>query len=118
MVSFCLFRAPTNAYNPPLPLVQYFTIKLSDNMKASSFKTSQKFFVDSQKLLPLSRFLPQTGRAWRLPCFLPWVMHVFIQIPNRSVGRQARWRGSRRRSRRPQRRPRRQLPWRPAWRRL
>ncbi len=35
-------------------------------MKASSFKTSQKFFIDSQKLLPLSRFLPQTGRA----CFV------------------------------------------------
>jgi hypothetical protein len=99
--------------------VQYFTIKLSDNMKASSFKTSQKFFVDSQKLLPLSRFLPQTGRAWRAHLAL-FRGHAFIHSnTHRSVGRQARRCGPRRRSRRPQRwSRRRQLPWRPARRRL
>ncbi|KAM4706629.1 H/ACA ribonucleoprotein complex subunit 1 [Discoglossus pictus] len=37
----------------------YFSIKLSDNMKASSFKKLQKFYIDPQKLLPLQRFLPR-----------------------------------------------------------
>ncbi|XP_038648079.1 H/ACA ribonucleoprotein complex subunit 1 isoform X1 [Scyliorhinus canicula] len=37
----------------------YFSVKLSDNMKATSFKKLQKFFVDPAKLLPLQRFLPR-----------------------------------------------------------
>ncbi|KAM8939430.1 H/ACA ribonucleoprotein complex subunit 1 [Pelodytes ibericus] len=37
----------------------YFSVKLSDNMKASSFKKLQKFFIDPAKLLPLQRFLPR-----------------------------------------------------------
>ncbi|XP_018425449.1 PREDICTED: H/ACA ribonucleoprotein complex subunit 1 [Nanorana parkeri] len=37
----------------------YFSIKLSDNMKASSFKKLQKFYIDPAKLLPLQRFLPR-----------------------------------------------------------
>ncbi|KAJ8366888.1 hypothetical protein AAFF_G00338400 [Aldrovandia affinis] len=36
----------------------YFSVKLSENMKASSFKKLQKFYVDPMKLLPLQRFLP------------------------------------------------------------
>uniref|UniRef100_A0A8D0GNY1 H/ACA ribonucleoprotein complex subunit n=1 Tax=Sphenodon punctatus TaxID=8508 RepID=A0A8D0GNY1_SPHPU len=37
----------------------YFSVKLSDNMKASSFKKLQKFYIDPAKLLPLQRFLPR-----------------------------------------------------------
>lgn len=37
----------------------YFSVKLSDNMKASSFKKLQKFYIDPMKLLPLQRFLPR-----------------------------------------------------------
>ncbi|XP_075959334.1 H/ACA ribonucleoprotein complex subunit 1 [Anarhichas minor] len=37
----------------------YFSVKLSDNMKASSFKKPQKFYIDPMKLLPLQRFLPR-----------------------------------------------------------
>ncbi|NWR90805.1 GAR1 protein, partial [Furnarius figulus] len=36
----------------------YFSVKLSENMKASSFKKMQKFYIDPAKLLPLQRFLP------------------------------------------------------------
>ncbi|NXN75925.1 GAR1 protein, partial [Himantopus himantopus] len=37
----------------------YFSVKLSENMKASSFKKMQKFYIDPAKLLPLQRFLPR-----------------------------------------------------------
>ncbi|XP_063969337.1 H/ACA ribonucleoprotein complex subunit 1-like [Lytechinus pictus] len=37
----------------------FFSIKLSENMSASSFSKDQKFFIDPMKLLPLQRFLPQ-----------------------------------------------------------
>ncbi|XP_068596600.1 H/ACA ribonucleoprotein complex subunit 1 [Brachionichthys hirsutus] len=37
----------------------YFSVKLSENMKASSFKKLQKFYIDPMKLLPLQRFLPR-----------------------------------------------------------
>ncbi|XP_049642506.1 H/ACA ribonucleoprotein complex subunit 1 [Suncus etruscus] len=37
----------------------YFSVKLSENMKASSFKKLQKFYIDPYKLLPLQRFLPR-----------------------------------------------------------
>ncbi|KAA0709530.1 H/ACA ribonucleoprotein complex subunit 1 [Triplophysa tibetana] len=37
----------------------YFSVKLSQNMKASSFKKLQKFYIDPMKLLPLQRFLPR-----------------------------------------------------------
>lgn len=36
----------------------YFSVKLSTDMKAGSFKKLQKFFIDPYKLLPLQRFLP------------------------------------------------------------
>lgn len=36
----------------------YFSVKLDDNMKASSFASDQKLFIDPYKLLPLERFLP------------------------------------------------------------
>ncbi|CAI9724151.1 ACA ribonucleoprotein complex subunit 1 [Octopus vulgaris] len=39
-----------------------FSVKLSENMKANSFKGNQKLFIDPAKLLPLARFLtPQRG---------------------------------------------------------
>ena len=37
----------------------YFSVKLSENMKASSFKKLQKFYIHPYKLLPLQRFLPR-----------------------------------------------------------
>ncbi|XP_035282897.1 H/ACA ribonucleoprotein complex subunit 1 [Anguilla rostrata] len=37
----------------------YFSVKLSESMKASSFKKLQKFYIDPMKLLPLQRFLPR-----------------------------------------------------------
>jgi len=37
----------------------YLSVKLDNNMKASSFEKDKKFFCDPAKLLPLSRFLPQ-----------------------------------------------------------
>ncbi|XP_055917907.1 probable H/ACA ribonucleoprotein complex subunit 1 [Eupeodes corollae] len=39
------------------------SVKLSDNMKASSFKPLEKLFIDPQKLLPIKRFLPQPPQA-------------------------------------------------------
>lgn len=35
------------------------SIRLGENMKASSFKVNQKLFIDPAKLLPLQRFLPK-----------------------------------------------------------
>lgn len=37
----------------------YVSIKLSENMKAGSFKSKQQLFIDPAKLLPLHRFLPK-----------------------------------------------------------
>ncbi|KAM5218508.1 H/ACA ribonucleoprotein complex subunit 1-like [Hipposideros larvatus] len=37
----------------------YFSVKLSENMKASSFKKLHKFYIDPYKMLPLQRFLPR-----------------------------------------------------------
>ncbi|KAK0181811.1 hypothetical protein PV327_000007 [Microctonus hyperodae] len=37
----------------------YVSIKLSDNIKASSFEKHAKLFIDPAKLLPLQRFLPK-----------------------------------------------------------
>ncbi|KAF2997511.1 hypothetical protein G7054_g1405 [Neopestalotiopsis clavispora] len=37
----------------------YFTIKPSDGIQATSFKPGDKFFVGSEKLLPLEKFLPK-----------------------------------------------------------
>lgn len=36
-----------------------FSIKLGDSLKASSFKTDTKVYIDTNQLLPLSRFLPK-----------------------------------------------------------
>ncbi|KAK6187965.1 hypothetical protein SNE40_005880 [Patella caerulea] len=41
----------------------YFSVKLSDSMKAKSFSKATKFFIDPYKLLPLQRFLPQPKGA-------------------------------------------------------
>ncbi|KRT81402.1 hypothetical protein AMK59_6333 [Oryctes borbonicus] len=39
------------------------TIRLGENLKASSFKKNQKLFIDPAKLLPLQRFLPKPAGA-------------------------------------------------------
>ncbi|VDN90797.1 unnamed protein product [Brugia pahangi] len=38
-----------------------FTVKLQDGIKASSFKEAQKLFIDSGRLLPIERFLPNSA---------------------------------------------------------
>uniref|UniRef100_F1L2L4 H/ACA ribonucleoprotein complex subunit n=1 Tax=Ascaris suum TaxID=6253 RepID=F1L2L4_ASCSU len=40
-----------------------FSVKLSNDIKASSFKEGQKLYIDPAKLLPIERFLPQSGAA-------------------------------------------------------
>ena len=40
----------------------YFSVKLDDNMNASSFASEQKLFIDPYKLLPLERFLPRAAQ--------------------------------------------------------
>ncbi|XP_025096573.1 H/ACA ribonucleoprotein complex subunit 1-like [Pomacea canaliculata] len=37
----------------------FFSVKLSENMKSSSFTKNTKFFVDPGRLMPLVRFLPK-----------------------------------------------------------
>lgn len=37
----------------------YFTIKPSEGIQATSFKPGDKFFIGSEKLLPLEKFLPK-----------------------------------------------------------
>ena len=37
----------------------YFTIKPTDGIQAGSFKPGDKFFIGSEKLLPMERFLPK-----------------------------------------------------------
>lgn len=37
----------------------YFTIKPAEGIQATSFKSGDKFFIGSDKLLPLERFLPK-----------------------------------------------------------
>lgn len=37
----------------------YFTIKPSEGIQATSFKSGDQFFIDSMKLMPLERFLPK-----------------------------------------------------------
>ena len=37
----------------------YVSVKLSENMKKTSFTPKQKLFIDPSKLLPLNRFLPK-----------------------------------------------------------
>ncbi|XP_012286646.1 probable H/ACA ribonucleoprotein complex subunit 1 [Orussus abietinus] len=45
----------------------YVSIKLSENVKASSFEKNTKLYVDPMKLLPLQRFLPKPpGEVKRL----------------------------------------------------
>lgn len=37
----------------------FFTVKASDGIQAASFKEGDKFFIGTDKLLPLERFLPK-----------------------------------------------------------
>lgn len=43
--------------------LQYFTVKMSEGIVATSYKSGDKFFIDPAKLLPLERFLPQPKGA-------------------------------------------------------
>ncbi len=45
----------------PLSYVQYFSVTLSEGVVPTSFKKEQKLYIDPMRLLPLSRFLPQTS---------------------------------------------------------
>jgi H/ACA ribonucleoprotein complex subunit 1 len=37
----------------------YFSVKMGEGMVASSFKTGDKVYIGSDKLLPIERFLPK-----------------------------------------------------------
>lgn len=37
----------------------YFSVKMGEGMPAGSFKTGQKVYIASDKLLPMERFLPK-----------------------------------------------------------
>lgn len=37
----------------------YFTIKPSEGIQATSFKSGDQFYIDAMKLMPLDRFLPK-----------------------------------------------------------
>ena len=42
----------------------YFSIKMDDNMQATSFSKDTKFFIDPRKLLPMDRFIaPASGKV-------------------------------------------------------
>ena len=48
----------------PCPLgPQFFTIKMSEGIVATSYSSGDKFFIDPMKLLPLERFLPKPKGA-------------------------------------------------------
>ncbi|KAI0012357.1 Gar1/Naf1 RNA binding region-domain-containing protein [Xylariaceae sp. FL0662B] len=85
----------------------YFTIKPSEGIQATSFKSGDKFYIGGDKLLPLEKFLPKPKpppdkrRAWRWPrraerqrWFQRWPWRRWLQ----------RWR------------PRGKWIWRPRWR--
>eukprot|EP00892_Ulva_mutabilis_P006972 jgi/Ulvmu1/4647/UM002_0378.1 len=40
-----------------------FSVKMSEGIQATSYKSGDKFFIDPYKLLPLERFLPQPKGA-------------------------------------------------------
>eukprot|EP00918_Siedleckia_nematoides_P059497 GHVU01129725.1.p1 GENE.GHVU01129725.1~~GHVU01129725.1.p1 ORF type:complete len:215 (-),score=43.64 GHVU01129725.1:237-881(-) len=40
---------------------QYFSVKMSEGMKAASFAAETKVFIDPGQTLPLSRFIPRPG---------------------------------------------------------
>ena len=44
-------------------VLQYFTIKMSEGVVATSYSSGDKFFIDPMKLLPLERFLPRPKGA-------------------------------------------------------
>lgn len=44
-------------------LSQYFTIKMSEGVVATSYASGDKFYIDPMKLLPLERFLPKPKGA-------------------------------------------------------
>ncbi|VDD74091.1 unnamed protein product [Mesocestoides corti] len=47
------------------PIKGMFSVKLSDNLKAQSFKKGLKLFIDPSKLLPLERFTNPTAARGR-----------------------------------------------------
>lgn len=46
-----------------MPVLQFFTVKMSDGVVATSYKAGDKFYIDPMKLLPLDRFLPRPKGA-------------------------------------------------------
>ena len=48
---------------------QYFSVKPSDGVKATSFAKNAKMYINPEKLLPLDRFLPKPAGAKRGAAF-------------------------------------------------
>ena len=49
--------------SPSPPTSQFFTIKMSEGIVATSYSSGDKFYIDPMKLLPLERFLPRPKGA-------------------------------------------------------
>lgn len=54
---------PPCAAPPPCLKPQYFTVKMSEGVQASSYSSGVKFYIDPMKLLPMERFLPREKGA-------------------------------------------------------
>ena len=57
------FARPSVSLLLPPPSSQFFTIKMSEGIVATSYSSGDKFYIDPMKLLPLERFLPRPKGA-------------------------------------------------------
>ena len=78
---FCVSRDPCSTNHLPGKLDEifgplnayFFSVKMAEGMKASSFKKDAQLFIDPYKTLAFDRFLPQkpgSGGKGRFSCFL------------------------------------------------
>lgn len=56
------------------------SVKLSDEVKASSFKKGQQLFIDPAKMLPLQRFLPGADQKGTLIMVCSEIQIVYFKI--------------------------------------
>lgn len=76
----------------------YFTVKLQDSKSANAYKQGDKFYIGSDKLLPMERFLPKPKVAGKgnyiaigfvdlLTCKIVGRIHIYIHIYIPIVGK-------------------------------
>jgi hypothetical protein len=56
-------KSHSHALTHILTHMQYFTVKMSDGIVATSYGTGHKFYIDPFRLLPMERFLPKPKGA-------------------------------------------------------